>query len=63
MSADDKEAAMALKQLGNKAFAKHDWAEAADYYTQAIEKYDQDPSFFCNRAQVRPQSVRSRVLK
>ena len=47
------EEANALKQKGNKAFANHDWLEAVEFYTQAIEKNDQDPSFFCNRAQVR----------
>jgi serine/threonine-protein phosphatase 5 len=46
------EAAVALKQQGNKAFAQHDWPTAVDFYTQAIEKHDKDPSFFCNRAQV-----------
>ena len=53
MADTEKEAAVALKQQGNKAFAKHDWAEALDLYTRAIEKYDQDASFYCNRAQVR----------
>lgn len=52
--ASDKEAANALKLQGNKAFANHDWPTAVDFYNQAIEKYDQEPSFFCNRAQVRP---------
>lgn len=46
------EAAVALKQKGNKAFAQHDWPTAIDFYTQAIDKHDKDPSFFCNRAQV-----------
>ncbi|KAK5064660.1 hypothetical protein LTR84_000494 [Exophiala bonariae] len=50
-AASDKTAATALKQKGNKAFAEHDWPTAIDFYTKAIEKYDQDPSFFCNRAQ------------
>lgn len=49
----DKEGAVVLKVEGNKAFASHDWIAAIDFYTKAIEKYDQDPSFFCNRAQVR----------
>ena len=48
----DKEAGVQLKVEGNKAFANHDWPAAIDFYTKAIEKYDQDPSFFCNRAQV-----------
>jgi hypothetical protein len=47
-----KEEAVALKLKGNKAIASHDWPAAVDYYTQAIEKYDQDATFFCNRAQV-----------
>jgi serine/threonine-protein phosphatase 5 len=51
-SLSDAEAATALKNLGNKAFAHHDWPTAIDYYTKAIEKYDKDPSFYCNRAQV-----------
>ena len=54
-SAED---AAALKQKGNKAFAEHDWATAVDFYTQAIEANDQDPSFYCNRAQVGHASVR-----
>ncbi|CAF9912221.1 MAG: Palmitoyl-protein thioesterase 1 [Gomphillus americanus] len=47
----DKEAGVQLKVEGNKAFANHDWPTAIDFYTKAIEKYNQDPSFFCNRAQ------------
>jgi serine/threonine-protein phosphatase 5 len=49
----DQEAATALKVQGNKAFAQHDWPTAIDFYTQAVAKYDKEPSFFCNRAQVR----------
>ena len=45
------EEATALKQKGNKAVAGHEWLQAVDFYTKAIERYDQDPSFFCNRAQ------------
>ena len=51
--ASDVEAATALKTQGNKAFAQHDWPAAVDLYSQAIDKYDKEPSFFCNRAQVR----------
>ena len=51
MTSSASEAATALKQQGNKAFAQHDWPTAIDFYTQAIDKYDKDPSFFCNRAQ------------
>lgn len=47
-----KEDAIALKQKGNAAFASHDWLKAIDFYSQAIELDDQDPSFYCNRAQV-----------
>lgn len=47
------EEANELKVQGNKAFAQHDWPKAIDYYTQAIEKNGSDPSFYCNRAQVR----------
>lgn len=50
------EEATALKQQGNKAFANHHWLNAVDLYTQAIEKHDQDPSFYCNRAQVLGES-------
>lgn len=53
-----KESAIALKQKGNAAFTSHDWLKAVDFYTQAIDKNDQDPSFYCNRAQVRAQSSR-----
>jgi hypothetical protein len=42
----------ALKNKGNAAFKAHDWAGAVDFYTKAIEKYDKDPSFYTNRAQV-----------
>ena len=45
--------ALELKQKGNKAFAAHDWPGAVNFYTQAIEKYGKDASFYCNRAQVR----------
>ena len=40
------------KAKGNKYFACHEWLNAIDYYTKAIDLYDRDPSFFCNRAQV-----------
>lgn len=49
-----------MKQKGNTAFANHDWPTAVDFYTQAIEKNDKDPSFYCNRAQVwtvRPRRI------
>jgi hypothetical protein len=47
-----QEEATALKNKGNEAFKRQDWAEAIDFYTKAIEAYDQDPSFYTNRAQV-----------
>jgi serine/threonine-protein phosphatase 5 len=47
-----KEAANELKLKGNKAFAAHDWPTAIDFYSQAITQYDQDATFFSNRAQV-----------
>jgi serine/threonine-protein phosphatase 5 len=53
MASQDVEEATALKVQGNKAFAQHEWPTAVDFYTQAIEKYDKEPSFFSNRAQVR----------
>jgi serine/threonine-protein phosphatase 5 len=49
VTAEDKTAATALKQQGNKAFAGHDWPTAIEFYTKAID--DTQPSFFCNRAQ------------
>lgn len=52
MASADLEAATALKVQGNKAFAEHEWPLAVEFYTQAIEKYDREPSFFSNRAQV-----------
>lgn len=50
-STNDKAEAVALKNKGNKAFSEHDWPTAIDYYTKAIDKYDGEPSFYCNRAQ------------
>jgi serine/threonine-protein phosphatase 5 len=44
--------ATALKNKGNDAFKKQDWPSAIDFYTQAIEAYDKEPSFYTNRAQV-----------
>lgn len=48
----DAQAAQELKSKGNDAFKQKDWALAEKYYSQAIEKYSQDPSIFCNRALV-----------
>ena len=47
-----KEESAVLKATGNKYFASHEWLNAIDAYTKAIETYDQDPSYYCNRAQV-----------
>ncbi|KAI5285324.1 hypothetical protein KEM54_000658, partial [Ascosphaera aggregata] len=51
MSDPNIEAATALKLKGNQAFKQHDWSAAVKFYTEAIERYGKDPSFFCNRAQ------------
>lgn len=51
--ATPKEQAVALKDQGNKAFAAHDWEKAIGLYSQAIELYDEEPTFWSNRAQVR----------
>ena len=47
-----QEEAVELKNKGNEAFKQQDWLTAVEFYTQAIEKYDKEPSFFTNRAQV-----------
>ena len=60
--ASAQEEANALKLQGNKAFAQHDWPTAVDFYNQAIEKYDKEPSFFSNRAQVRWTPTRAALL-
>ncbi len=44
--------AVSLKEKGNAAFKAHDWPTAIDFYTQAIEANDKEPSFYTNRAQV-----------
>ena len=46
------EDAVKLKEQGNKAFKEHDWPSAIALYTQAIDLYDQEASFYTNRAQV-----------
>lgn len=51
------EDAVALKQKGNKAVAAHEWLNAVDFYTQAIEINDKDATFFCNRAQASGQTT------
>ena len=47
-----KEESLELKTQGNKYFATHEWLNAIDAYTKAIEVYDEDPAYYCNRAQV-----------
>jgi serine/threonine-protein phosphatase 5 len=51
------EDAVKLKELGNKAFKEHDWLAAIACYTQAIELYDKEASFYTNRAQVSSISI------
>ncbi len=41
-----------LKAKGNKCVSSHEWLQAIDFYTKAIEIYDQDSTYYCNRAQV-----------
>jgi serine/threonine-protein phosphatase 5 len=45
--------AIGFKDQGNKAFAAKDWPAAIEYYTKAIEKDPNQPTFYSNRAQVR----------
>lgn len=45
--------AVDLKNQGNKAFASGDWPTAIQFYSQAIDLNDQEPTFYTNRAQVR----------
>ena len=45
------EKATEMKNEGNKAFGRHDWPTAIDFYTKAIGLDDSDPAFFANRAQ------------
>jgi hypothetical protein len=52
-----QEEATELKNKGNEAFKTQDYATALDFYSKAIDAYDQDPSFFTNRAQVRISTV------
>jgi hypothetical protein len=63
---DSRSQAIALKEKGNDAFKKHDYPASVDFYTQAIEHYDKEPSFFTNRAQVRrpalPAVIACRLL-
>ncbi|KFY07017.1 hypothetical protein V492_07527 [Pseudogymnoascus sp. VKM F-4246] len=49
-------AAVALKDQGNKAFAAHDWPTAIEFYTKAIEKDSNQPTYYSNRAQANIKS-------
>jgi hypothetical protein len=49
---DARSQATALKEKGNEAFKKHDYPTSVDLYSQAIERYGKEPSFYTNRAQV-----------
>lgn len=49
--------ATALKNKGNDAFKAQDWATAVEFYTKAVDLYDEEPSFYTNRAQVRSLSL------
>lgn len=49
-----------LKNKGNEAFKQQDWPTAVDWYTKAIDAYDQEPSFYTNRAQVCTSRARAR---
>lgn len=46
------EEANELKFKGNNCFSRHEWLNAIEFYTKAIDLHDQDPSYYCNRAQV-----------
>lgn len=46
----DKEAAAAMKALGNPAFSAKKWKEAAEFYTQAMEQDPFDHVFYSNRS-------------
>ena len=46
-------AAEQLKDKGNLAFRNGSYAEAEDFYTQAIQKYSRNPLIFTNRANAR----------
>jgi STIP1 homology and U-box containing protein 1 len=42
-----------LKEKGNAAFRSGDFVQAEDFYTQAVQKYSQNPLIFTNRANAR----------
>jgi serine/threonine-protein phosphatase 5 len=47
-----KEEAVAFKNQGNEAIKVHDWKNAIELYTKAIELDPTQASFYSNRAQV-----------
>lgn len=53
MSSSPEEKAVDHKNEGNKFFAAHDWVNAIDCYTKAIELDDKQPTYYSNRAQAR----------
>ncbi|KAF7315458.1 Serine/threonine-protein phosphatase [Mycena indigotica] len=50
VSEEERSEAARLKADANKAFAAHDFASAADLYSQAIDKNPNDATIWCNRA-------------
>ncbi len=46
------ESARAESTRATNASRGHEWLNAIESYTKAIEMYDRDPSYYCNRAQV-----------
>ncbi|KAF7306087.1 Serine/threonine-protein phosphatase [Mycena chlorophos] len=50
VSEEDRAAAASFKADANKAFGAHDFASAADLYSQAIERNPNDATIWCNRA-------------
>ena len=52
-----REESLELKAQGNKYFASHEWLNAIDSYTKAIDLYGQDPLYYCNRAQVNMSNI------
>ncbi|KAI0790789.1 Metallo-dependent phosphatase-like protein [Abortiporus biennis] len=52
-SEEAKQEAAKVKALANKAFVSHNFNEAADLYTKAIELNPKDATLWCNRAYTR----------
>lgn len=49
-SNEQKGEADKLKEQGNAAVKRQKWQEAIQFYTNAIELYDKEPAYYCNRA-------------